>query len=80
MQKIALEVEAGSLAVSGSPSTLSVAPIVPSLRAPRPCETFPQQLLTDLFTVRSVDVDERPVRLGLVHRAAEHDTQSLLGQ
>ncbi|WP_189636807.1 hypothetical protein [Rhizobium phaseoli] len=37
---------------------------------------LPQQLLADFFTIRSVDVGERPVRLCFVHRAAPFDPQS----
>lgn len=44
---------------------LSVAPVSGS----RSREALPQQLLANFFTVRSVDVDERPVRWCLVHRA-----------
>ncbi|MBY5571717.1 hypothetical protein HFO55_31725 [Rhizobium leguminosarum] len=58
----------------------SVAPVVPLLRAPFSGETFFEQLSPDLFPIRSVDVDERPVRRRLVDCAAQDDAQSLFSQ
>ena len=61
----------------GSGACKLIAQIIPSLRPPLSSKALPKQLLSDFFTIRSVDADERPVRLCVVHRAAESHPQSL---
>ena len=55
-----------------------IAPIAAPRRIPAASKALLKQRLADFFT--SIDVDERPVRLRLVHRAARFDPVSLFSQ